>query len=313
MPPSPAANPLRNAPTRRALLIAGAFALSGCGVVRVGQPEGYTPPPPGLDELVRKDLLARAAALAAAAQRDGNAQAARLAEQYLSALATGAEKEAGKHPSPASAPPALTDACGALRETCAQACLAASDSLARLSAAIGASATMLLHTLTGAEVPPPGKISVPWKDPGHDPVTVAPKREYETALKGLTEVLYEGAYALQAVAAGIPDATLKARYAARAEKYLSQADALAAQARQEGLAAATPRAAYRLPDSPQSAAEQTEVPRQVATAVLDNWVVCAGAFPAAKRAEAVRGAYSEADYLASLGVAPDPLPGLRED
>lgn len=42
--------------TRRALLLAPLLA-AGCGTVRVGQPAAYTPPPPGIDELYRADLL----------------------------------------------------------------------------------------------------------------------------------------------------------------------------------------------------------------------------------------------------------------
>src|SRR5690625_6329678 len=54
-------------PSRRRLLMAapglllgagGAAALSGCGTVRLGGPEKYTPPPPGIDDLYRTDLIA---------------------------------------------------------------------------------------------------------------------------------------------------------------------------------------------------------------------------------------------------------------
>ncbi|MBK0332683.1 DUF4439 domain-containing protein [Brachybacterium halotolerans subsp. kimchii] len=49
-------------PRRRAVLLGGlslgALALSGCDGVRIGQPAVYTPPPEGIDDLYRRDLLA---------------------------------------------------------------------------------------------------------------------------------------------------------------------------------------------------------------------------------------------------------------
>lgn len=41
-----------------ALAAAGALTMAGCGPVRVGGPAEYTPPPPGIDDLYRLDLLA---------------------------------------------------------------------------------------------------------------------------------------------------------------------------------------------------------------------------------------------------------------
>lgn len=46
--------------SRRAALVlagAGVLAAAGCGPVRLGQPPTYTPPPPGIDDLYRTDLL----------------------------------------------------------------------------------------------------------------------------------------------------------------------------------------------------------------------------------------------------------------
>src|SRR5690606_26429705 len=36
----------------------GAGTLGGCGGIALGGPEEYTPPPPGIDDLYRRDLLA---------------------------------------------------------------------------------------------------------------------------------------------------------------------------------------------------------------------------------------------------------------
>lgn len=55
-------------PSRRGLLLAGAGILSAlsagpllsaCGPVQLGQPATYTPPPPGIDDLYRTDLIAQ--------------------------------------------------------------------------------------------------------------------------------------------------------------------------------------------------------------------------------------------------------------
>lgn len=58
---SPAAAPsVAGAMSRRsvfALAAAGALTVAGCGPVRVGGPAEYTPPPPGIDDLYRLDLL----------------------------------------------------------------------------------------------------------------------------------------------------------------------------------------------------------------------------------------------------------------
>lgn len=55
--------PAARLPSRRTLLASGALGvlalagLPGCGRIAVGGPEAYTPPPPGIDDLFRADLL----------------------------------------------------------------------------------------------------------------------------------------------------------------------------------------------------------------------------------------------------------------
>src|SRR5699024_9138253 len=61
-PPVPrSADPPPPAPTRRTLLgaagVAALLPLVGCGRIALGGPEEYTPPPPGIDDLYRTDLL----------------------------------------------------------------------------------------------------------------------------------------------------------------------------------------------------------------------------------------------------------------
>src|SRR5699024_9000279 len=61
-PPVPrSAAPPPAAPTRRTLLgaagVAALLPLVGCGRIALGGPEEYTPPPPGIDDLYRTDLL----------------------------------------------------------------------------------------------------------------------------------------------------------------------------------------------------------------------------------------------------------------
>src|SRR5699024_925000 len=151
---------------RRRLLTAGTIsmlalpaALAGCGPIRLGGPEQYTPPPPGIDDLYRSDLLtllARAEAgrarLAQDADAPGAASSALTAALsdlgatlpvQRAALLTGAqyerEQEAASDPAmPTSPPPpqAPEDAAGLvavlveLRETAADAARQVSGSLA---------------------------------------------------------------------------------------------------------------------------------------------------------------------------------------
>lgn len=112
--PDPAASiaPSRRtaAPARRTVLLLGASAavggvLSGCGPIRLGQPAPYTPPPEGIDDLYRADLLAALADIETATGtiRAPHPEAAMLLGELAiavveqrAALLTGAETEASE-------------------------------------------------------------------------------------------------------------------------------------------------------------------------------------------------------------------------
>ena len=107
----------------------GAGALGGCGRVALGGPEEYTPPPPGIDDLYRRDLLVLLERAIAGAEDVADASPAAEEDQALAsdlavlvaalpvqrrALLTGAEQEreseALEDPDPAaSTAPAPTD------------------------------------------------------------------------------------------------------------------------------------------------------------------------------------------------------------
>src|SRR5690625_2045360 len=167
-------------PSRRRLLMAapglllgagGAAALSGCGTVRLGGPEKYTPPPPGIDDLYRTDLIAlldRAIAGTATVAEQESEDPARSADvsgaltalaQALpvqrTALLTGAQREReleaaeDPDPDPASPPPpsdaprelvALLAVLVELRDVGTMAARQISGSLARPLAAMAAHA-----------------------------------------------------------------------------------------------------------------------------------------------------------------------------
>lgn len=169
---------------RRTLLTASALALTGCGSSRltVGQPTPYTPPPPGLDELVRTELVAavaKALALvsafdaasisgepAAQAALTQHAEAMRKAlNAHGLALRTTAENDRadGTFAPPAAATTAARDtarshpdklpgqigtALADLRDAHARGALQVSDTLARVLASAGTWTTWALTRFT---------------------------------------------------------------------------------------------------------------------------------------------------------------------
>src|SRR5699024_4640733 len=223
-PVIPPARPSRTAVpvTRRALLgAAGALAvlpLASCGPIALGRPEQYTPPPPGIDDLYRVDLLAvldRAAAgtqtlVALAGPDEDPALSGALSELagalpvQRTALLTGAEYEKELEaadepaaeqtsPPPPTAPedlPALLECLVELRDLAAAAARQVSGSLARPLSGIAAHtawSALRLHRAAGEAVSegvpasPTAEEIVPQREvPATDPPSIGAESDYHS-------------------------------------------------------------------------------------------------------------------------------------
>lgn len=340
--------PLAPAPSRRALLrAAGAAAvvpLAACGPIALGGPEEYTPPPPGIDDLYRADLLElldRARAGTEQVQASGAADpvlsstlaalAAALPVQRR-ALMTGAESEkeqqAEEDPQPGqtSAPPpegVPDDAAGLisvlveLRDLAAAAARQISGSLARPVLAVAAhtawaSARLESSAASGNLAPSPtAEELVPLREvPTADPPSVGAESDYDTTIeRAQLEEWYAG-YLHEVLAARVEGAErqqhldLTARHRERAEE-------LGAIAEEDGAPVVARQAVYAVPGGTLDDQSAAALPTQLAQGLMVDHIALAGAAPFERRPLPIAAALQEAEQLAPLVDRMEPLPSLE--
>lgn len=354
MPPAPP----RHAPAlgRRRLLAAaltgtGALLLAACGPVRLGQPEAYTPPPPGIDDLYREDLLAALEVCRAGAEQlaasppstasDGGgsvADPAALASsldvlqealpQQRSALLTGAEQEkedAGEDVSPVAPstapqdPPALVQALVDLRDLCVDAARQVSGALARPVAAIGAHAQFealrIARAAGGITVSPPlaaEDIVATREAPTADPASIGAPVDYEKALQEAQDLEWYSGYACEVLASRLEDEEQEQQIAAAA-LHRGRAEALGAIAEEDGAPVVVQEPVYALPEQPLTAETAAQLPRDMAQSLLIAHLALTGAAPFERRPIAIAAALEEAVALSSLQTQMAAVPSLEAE
>ena len=339
----------RGAPSRRALLrgaagLAAAGLLTGCGRIELGGPARYTPPPPGIDDLYRTDLLAvldRALAgveqltSAAAAVPAVAAALAGLAEDLpvqRRALLTGAqvedELEAREHgPAATSSPPAATDAPGdaaslvavlvELRDLAAAAARQVSGSLARPTVAIAAHtawAARRLRAAAGAgEVPaaPAAEELVPRREvPATDPPSIGAESDYHSTLERAQQEEWYTGYLHEVLAARSEDEA-RAAHLERSALHRGRAEQLGLVAEEDGAPVVPRQAVYAIPGGTLDDELAGQLPTLMAQTLLGVHIALVGAAPFERRPLPIEAALAAAERLSSLVDELAPVPSLE--
>lgn len=341
---------------RRTLLRAavGTLALlplASCGPIALGGPEEYTPPPPGIDDLYRTDLLAlldRAAAgveqVAAdtvdtaeedAAEEDPVLSAtlavleAALPDQRA-ALLTGAQQEkeleAEQDPSaePTAPPPdAPTDLPGLvttlvqLRDLAAAAARQVSGSLARPMVAIAAHTAWIVLRLSSAaggerpDPPPAAEDLVPTREV---PATDPPSVGAQSDYhSALERAQLEEWYAgyLHEVLAARSEDETRQQHLDLTALHRERAEELGRIAEADDAPLVPRQAVYPVPGGTLDAQMAAQLPTLLAQGLLIAHITLVGAAPFERRPLPIAAALEEAGRLAPLVDSMEPLPGLE--
>lgn len=331
-------------------LATGPTLLTGCGPVRLGGPEQYSPPPPGIDDLYRTDLitlLERAIAgneALAQASAGGPSRTSALSEVLSTlsdalpvqraALLTGAQREreldAAEDPDPnlpsPSPPPdapqdlgSLVAALVELRDLGAMAARQVSGALARPVAALAAHAqwaAVRLHTAGDqGEVPPTPSAEeiVPSRQvPETDPPSIGAPADHHLAIETAQEQEWYAGYFHEVLAARTEDEAERTAHLDTSQRHRARAQDLGETAEEDGAPVVPRQAVYALPGQAlDDAAEQ--LPTQLAHGLLLTHVTVVGAAPFDRRALSIAAALEEATVLAGHGASLEPLPSLVPD
>lgn len=338
-------------PSRRALLTGGALiatgALASCGRLRLGQPAEYTPPPMGIDDIYREDLLESLGTLRSAVRGDLDApEGAREAlselrsalAEHVRALTTGAEAPASASASDAGATastastssgasgsaqkaptdlPSLLVLLGRTITLAAGACVQCSGSLARVVAAIAAhlqwASGRIVRTADDSElsapaVPAPEDIPADRTVPDSDPPSVAAASDYESSLRKTQGDEWYTGYVYEVLAARLDEKdSARKGLLSRAEDHRARAETMDDWAAKGGFAPAARQGVYPMPEDQ----ERPALDRMLATALLTDWVIMVGAVRFDERAQAVVWALEEARSLVTTSSRLAPLPSLE--
>lgn len=352
-PLSPARRPRPAVSRRAAMTGAGmglAALLAGCGGLRLGSPVEHTPPPEGIDDLYRADLLARLEDLLATTGGDTGDLARSRPEvaghvrelhaalvEHRRAMLTGAEAEAASEsagtassasgstspadPSAGSAPD-LVGLLAALGETVAlgaDACVQCSGSFARVTGAIAAHLCWAAHRVAAgapdlaltATPPPPEQGIQPQREvPASDPPSVAAASDHEAALRRAQEDEWYAAYVQEVRAARSTDAAVREALVTEVAAHRARADRLASTAVEDGVSPLPQEPVYPLPEGGLVDEALDSLPVRIAEALVVDWVALTGAAPFARRAFAISTALTESADLARTGGALPALPSL---
>lgn len=339
--------------SRRRLLTVGTIgvlalpaALTGCGPIRLGGPAPYTPPPPGIDDLYRSDLLTllaraeagrgRVAQEADAGDAASSALTAALADLadalpvQRTALLTGAqyerEQEAASDPAmPTSPPPpdapedaaGLVAVLGQLRETAADAARQVSGSLARPVVAIAARTAWSVHVLHQAahagEVPDlrtSEEIRPRREVPATDPPSVGAETDYHSTLEQAQQTEWYTGYVHEVLAARTGRDAREGHLVLR-DRHRQRAETLATFAEEDGAPVVPRQAVYALPDGALEEGSASRLPAQLARSLLVDHVALVGAAPFARRPLSIVAAMQEAETLVGRAEQMRPLPSLE--
>lgn len=341
--PSPRPRPVPAPPGRRRVLGAaavGGLALLGtaCGPLRLGQPERYTPPPPGIDDLYRPDLLAaldaaRTTCAAAADLREAqpelvDALLAALDEQRR-ALLTGAEASAS--PDATAAPSdgggAVADAQTAVaalvaqRDLCVQAARQVSAPLARPVAGIGAwaawasarvAALLPAAAASLTALPGPEQILATRTVPETDPPTVGASSDYHSTIETAQVDEWYTGYVREVLAAR-SEGSERERHLGACALHRTRAEQLAAIAAEDGAPVAVREAVYPLPPALADPAGAALWPGQASQDLLVTHLALVGAAPFERRPLPIAAALAEATALAAEVAGLAALPSLGEE
>lgn len=340
-------------PSRRTALtlgttVAASALLGACGPVRLGGPAGYTPPPVGIDDIYRPELLATidelrstvphvVSTLPEVATQVRDLSAA-LVEQRQ-ALLTGAEASGAASPSSASGSTGsgasasdgassepvpvfhLVDLLTASALLCADACVQCSGSLARVVGAIGAhhlwTAGRLAALSQDPSIPAPvapaaADITPTRTVPDSDPPSVAATVDYQTELQETQGDEWYTGYVFEVLAARATDEAERTRLLDASTAHRDRARELATIAAQDSIASVLQEPVYGLPGGGDPTALDT-LPPELSATLLTDWVALTGASPFARRATMIATAYAEAVTLSGYASALVPLPGLATD
>ena len=310
----------------------------------MGQPPTYTPPPPGIDDLYRTDLVTALAQLEAGVRTLVGAGASPEIEAELTrlhaalpvqrqALLTGAEAEQeqeraldttpGQTPAPTPGAPAdLTDLVTQLagvRDLGAQAARQVSGLLARPVCAISVyaawAATRLVTAAgTGAvPTPPAADEIVPTREvPPQDPPSIAARVDYDGALERTqTDEWYTG-YLLEVLAAQSEGDERKSLMT-RSEAHRTLATELRTIATDDGGPVVVREAVYALPEGALDPTGRDRVIGATLSTLLVDHIALAGFAPFERRPLPIAAALTLAAQLAPLTDALSAMPSMEPD
>lgn len=321
--------------------------LASCGRVTVGGPEEYTPPPPGIDDLYRIDLLTLLDRVMAGTGNVVQALDPAAGEPALSAalttlsaalpiqrtaLLTGAqherELEAQEDPAPGqTAPPpsadAPTDVAGLrvaleeLRDLAAAAARQVSGSLARPMVAIAAHTAWIalrLRAAAGIEeatpAPAPEEITPSREVPSTDPPSVGAQADYHTVIEQTQQEEWFAGYLHEVLAARVEDEA-RQQHLDQAELHRIRAEELVLIAEEDGAPVVARQAVYAIPGGTLDAELAGELPTLLSKGLLLHHIALVGAAPFERRPLPIAASLAEAARLAPLVDRMDPLPSLE--
>ncbi|MFC0676149.1 DUF4439 domain-containing protein [Brachybacterium hainanense] len=350
-PPLLPASPSRRQVLRTGAAAAVVAALAACGPLRLGQPAPFTPPPVGIDDLYREDLLAAIdeALLRCSEAEDLAAEHGDLAAHLdgvlrvqRAALLTGAEAEAastsdagGEQPTAsassdaggASPEPGTGDAASlvaslmTLRDLGIRAARQVSGSLARPVAAIAASAAWssarvasLLPAAAAQLRPLPTEDEVvPTREvPEDDPPTIGAEVDFHSTIETAQRDEWFVGYVREVLAARTAGAERDAHRAA-SQEHRTRAQRLAEIAEEEGAPVPLREAVYPLPEALADASGAESWPDTAAHDLLVTHLALVGAAPFARRPLPILAALAEAASLGPRLAALEALPSFEEE
>lgn len=328
-----------------------ALPLAGCGRITLGGPEKYTPPPPGIDDLYRIDLLTLLDRVTAGTDHVVQALDPAAGEPALSAaltalgaalpvqrtaLLTGAQLERELEteedpapgrttpPPPADAPTDIAGLLGALeelRDLAAAAARQVSGSLARPVIAIGAHTAWIsvrLRTAAGTTDAIPAPTPSPTAEelvPSREvPATDPPSIGAQADYHTVIEQTQQEEWFagyLHEVLAARVEEEARQHHLDQAELHRTRAEQLGRIAEEDGAPVVARQAVYAIPGGTLDAELVGELPTLLSRGLLMNHVALVGAAPFERRPLPIVAAITEAEQLAVLVDRMDPLPSLK--
>lgn len=325
-------------------------ALSACrvGPVAIGQPEAYSPPPPGIDEQYRRDavtMLTRTHHLAQDLLKAPSPapelapdtplhafvlQCSLAAAEHGEAMRTGAENEqTAQSASPAASTAAATDGSASVtdlitalteqRALLINATVQVSGSLARLTASIGAWSCWALsraHRISPSlELPAPpttADVTPTRPVPTADPAYIDPQDAVPDQLTAAQEHEWFAAYALEVLAARSPQ-NQRSALTSRIRQHRRRAADYGTAAAAIGSEQVAQKPVYDLPGSGRADEQLAALSTRISEQSLTNAIRLSSLITFEQRAPFIAGWASEGGVFGTLTTALTPEPGLAVD